>query len=181
MALYLDQSTPLADETKRLWLLNVESPRRASSVLLFVRPRRPSPRGAHPGDEDGRCRGAWPPLGLLHKILRLGARDASSAPARTWLILRHFHIGSEVLDFVARNVDAAELPLTPLKPRNLEALEDHLFVRHDLNLFNFVIRLGRPGLRDGAAAVERRGRPDFRVHHATARSTSSRCRTAGST
>ena len=158
MALYLDQSTPLADETKRLWLLNVKSPCR-QFVLPFVRPvarlfvvliqvmKTVMPRRLAAS-------------GLLHKILRRGLATFVS-PSANVLILRHFHIGSEILDFIARNVAAAELPLNPLKPRNLEALEEHLFVRHDQNLFNFVIRLGRQ-VRDGTASVERRERSDFR-------------------
>jgi hypothetical protein len=59
------------------------------------------------------------------------------------LILRHFHIGSEILDFIARNVPGTNVPLRPLKPTNLWQLRDHLFLQHDLNLFNFVINLNR--------------------------------------
>ena len=34
------------------------------------------------------------------------------------MILRHFHIGSEILAFVATNVPGVTIPLNPLKPRD---------------------------------------------------------------
>lgn len=157
MALYLDQSTPLGDETKRLWLLNVQSPCR-QFVLPLVRPvarlfvvaiqaiKTVTPRRLSASS-------------VLHKVVRWGLSWFVS-PSANLLILRHFHVGSEILDFIARNVPAADLPLDPLRPRTLAALEDHLFVRHDLNLFNFVIRLGRQ-VREGSARIERSPWPDF--------------------
>jgi hypothetical protein len=52
-------------------------------------------------------------------------------------------MGSEILDFIARNVPGTTVPLKPLRPTNLPQLRDHLFLQHDLNLFNFVINLNR--------------------------------------
>ena len=57
------------------------------------------------------------------------------------LIFRHFHIGTEILQFIAGNIEGVEIQGTPLKPRNFEDVKDDLFLKHDLNLYNFVIRL----------------------------------------
>ena len=57
------------------------------------------------------------------------------------LIFRHFHIGSEILMFIEANIKGIRLPLDPLQPLNFEDVKNDLFLRHDLNLYNFVIRL----------------------------------------
>jgi hypothetical protein len=68
-----------------------------------------------------------------------------------YLILRHFHIGSEILQFVAGNVPGVSIPLNPLRPRNLEDLRDDVFLKHDLNIYNFLIRLNREMKAKGIA------------------------------
>jgi hypothetical protein len=47
-----------------------------------------------------------------------------------------------VLSFIGRN---APVPVatSPLEPANIAALKDETFLKHDLNLFNFVIRLNK--------------------------------------
>jgi hypothetical protein len=82
------------------------------------------------------------------------------SPQANWLILRHLHIGSEILDFIARNTPARGIPLHPLRPRNLHDLRDHLFLQHDLNLFNFVINLSRE-LKTQGATITAPARLDF--------------------
>jgi hypothetical protein len=64
-------------------------------------------------------------------------------PDANYLILRHFHIGSEILQFVATNVPGIDIPLHPLRPRNLKDLINNVFLQHDLNIYNFLIRLNR--------------------------------------
>ena len=76
----------------------------------------------------------------LHRILAWGLRRFVSADANL-LIFRHFHSGSEILQFVAGNIEGIELQTSPLKPYDFEAVKDDLFLKHDLNLYNFVIRL----------------------------------------
>lgn len=61
-------------------------------------------------------------------------------PEANSLILRHFHIGSEILQFVAANVPGVQIPMLL---RTLEDLIDNVFLQHDLNLFIFIIRLNR--------------------------------------
>lgn len=73
-------------------------------------------------------------------------------PEANSLILRHFHIGSEILQFVAANVPGVQIPLLP---RTLEDLIDNVFLQHDLNIFNFIIRLNRE-LRDQGIEIQPR-------------------------
>lgn len=140
LALYLDHSTPVDPAVKQAWLrdssswsrqflLPVVRPlARALIVLLqLLKTLLPS---------------AFTSSGLLHRLLAWALR-VFVRPEANWLILRHFHIGSEVLDFIARNAPGASVPLRPLRPRSLAELKDHLFLQHDLNLYNFVINLGR--------------------------------------
>ena len=73
-------------------------------------------------------------------------------PEANYLILRHFHIGSEILQFVAANLPGVQIPLLP---RTLEDLIDNVFLQHDLNVFNFIIRLNQE-LRDQGVEIQPR-------------------------
>ena len=77
---------------------------------------------------------------ILHRILSWGMRNFVS-PDANLLIFRHFHVGSEVLQFIAGNIPGITLETEPLKPKNFEDVKDDLFLKHDLNLYNFVIQL----------------------------------------
>ena len=157
LALYLDQSTPIDARVKQAWLTDSSS--RCRQYFLPV--VRPFARGlivlfqlvktAVP-DTLTSSR-------LLHRILAWGLRTFVR-PEANWLILRHFHVGSEILDFIARNVPGTEVPLNPLRPGNLKDLRDDLFLKHDLNLFNFVINLNRQ-LREQGRDVACPATPDF--------------------
>src|SRR5207247_6225974 len=96
---------------------------------------------------------------LLHRLLVWGLKTWVS-PEANRLILRHFHLGSQITAFIACNVEGVNVPLSPLEPANLDALRDHLFLRHDLNLYNFVLELNKQ-LREKGARSERRPRIDF--------------------
>jgi hypothetical protein len=63
------------------------------------------------------------------------------SPEANLLIFRHFHIGTEILQFIDGNIPDIEVKGDPLKPKNFEDVKDDLFLNHDLNLYNFVIRL----------------------------------------
>ncbi|QHS34873.1 hypothetical protein GWQ43_01745 [Alcaligenes faecalis] len=155
-ALYLDRSTPLPDEVKQAWLADSSSSSR-QYLLPFLRPlarlmivliqivKTFLPR-------------KWSHSGLLHRILVWGLKRFVS-PQANWLILRHFHLGSQVLAFIAAN-SPTKVPTTPLTPMNIDELRDHTFVRHDLNLFNFVIRLNQT-LRDNNQEIGPPERVDF--------------------
>lgn len=79
---------------------------------------------------------------ILHNLLSWGLRKFVS-PDANLLIFRHFHIGSEILEFISKNIEGVEVELNPLKPHNFEDVKDDLFLLHDLNLYNFVINLNR--------------------------------------
>jgi hypothetical protein len=77
---------------------------------------------------------------ILHKILAWGLRKFVS-PDANLLIFRHFHVGSEIMEFISKNIEQIEIQTNPLKPKNFEDIKDDLFLKHDLNLYNFVIKL----------------------------------------
>jgi hypothetical protein len=150
LALYLDQSTPIDNDVKKAWLTDSSS-RCRQFVLPVVRPLARTMivlvqlvRIIVPS--------SFTSSRLLHKFLAWGLRTFVRKEANL-LILRHFHIGSEILDFIARNVPGTNVPLNPLRPKNIDDLEDDLFVKHDLNLFNFVINLNRELRARGAEIV----------------------------
>lgn len=140
LALYLDHSLPIDPQAKRALLLGARSwsrrwlfPVSRPLVFLFfcvVKVLRAiSPR--------------YPNLnGLLHRSIHWGLRTFGSPECNT-LILRHFHVGTELLAFLKANagVDPALVKTVPLKPLTLKDLEDNVFLQHDLNIFNFIIEL----------------------------------------
>ena len=137
LALYLDQSTPLPDDVKAAWLADSSS-RSRQYLLPFLRPLARAmivliqvAKLFVPSN--------WAHSIALHRLLAWGlARFVS--PEANWLILRHFHLGSQVLAFIGRN-SPAPIETSPLTPRCIADLKDETFLKHDLNLFNFVIRL----------------------------------------
>jgi hypothetical protein len=139
-ALYLDQSTPIDAKVKEAWLRDSSSWSRqfilpvarpfARLVIILIQLLRTVLPNSFTSSR------------LLHRLIAWSLHTFVRADAN-WLILRHFHIGSEILDFIARNVPGVTVPLNPLRPLNLAALRDDLFVKHDINLFNLVINLNR--------------------------------------
>jgi hypothetical protein len=156
LALYLDRSVPIDDEPKAALLVGMNS-RFRQFVLPFIRPlarlmvvliqmaKAVLPRTAAPR--------------LLHRLLYVGL-GWFVKPQANWLILRHFHIGSELLAFVRGNVPGIAMEVDPLKPTGLADVIDNLFLRHDLNLFNFVIGLNQQ-LRERDQAIVPREAPDY--------------------
>lgn len=140
LALYLDLSLPIDPEAKRCLLVGARSwsrrwlfPVSRPLVILFfcvVKVLRAiSPR--------------FPNLnGLLHKTIHWGLRIFGSPETNT-LILRHFHVGTELLTFMRVNAGAADISSHPLRPTQLKDIEDNLFLQHDLNVFNFIIELNQ--------------------------------------
>ena len=160
LALYLDRSTPLPDHVKAAWLTDSGS-RSRQFLLPFARPiartfivliqilKSVLPRH-------------WAASKLLHWILATGLKYFVT-PEANWLVLRHFHLGSQILGFIAANAPVKTIT-DPLEPKNLDDLKDELFLKHDLNLFNFVIRLNQ-GLRDQGLALAPVSNPDFSMIH----------------
>lgn len=78
----------------------------------------------------------------LHNLIVWGMRNFVSRDAN-YLIMRHFHIGSQMLRFMNDNLAGGALPSCPLRPKKVEDFRDHMFVQHDLNIYNFIIDLNR--------------------------------------
>lgn len=156
LAMYLDQSTPLDEEVKRAWLADSSS-RSRQFVLPFVRPF------ARTLIVVFQIIKVLTPRKLafsraLHRLLAWGMQNFIR-PEANWLILRHFHLGSQVLEFIARN---SPVPVTtnPLRPAAIADVREDMFLVHDLNLYNFVIRLNQ-SLRDAGQQLQYVPEPDL--------------------
>lgn len=157
LALYLDQGMPLAPEAKvalldgnrswsRRWLFPIVRPAIFVFFILVKIARGISPH--------------WPNLnGALHRLIHWGLRTFATPEANS-LILRHFHIGTELLAFIKADAGPVEVETVPLRPTTLKALEDNVFLQHDLNIFNFIIQLNAALRRQGRDLVPVE-RPDF--------------------
>lgn len=159
LALYLDHSLPIDPQAKRALLMGARSwsrrwlfPVSRPLVFLFFGLvkilRAISPR--------------YPNLnGLLHKSIHWGLRIFGSPDCNT-LILRHFHVGTELLAFMKANagIDPALVKTIPLRPLTLRDLEDNVFLQHDLNVFNFIIELNL-ALRAAGREITPPERVDF--------------------
>ncbi|MEO6902356.1 MAG: hypothetical protein ABI315_04285 [Bacteroidia bacterium] len=138
LAMYLDNSIPINNKTKQSLMRDNDS-RSAKYALPIIR--------------------VWSKITMffihifkfffpkffnsskaLHKILSWGLRRFVS-PDANLLIFRHFHVGSDILKFIAKNIDGIDITTSPLEPKNFEDVKDDLFLKHDLNLYNFVIKL----------------------------------------
>ena len=83
------------------------------------------------------------------------------SPDANLLILRHFHLGSQVLRFIAANAAPGFKPdLKSMSPRKPDDVRDLLFLHHDLNIYNFIIQLNAELDRRGTS-VERCATLDF--------------------
>lgn len=138
LALYLDRSIRLDDEAKSAMLLSMRSKSR-QFLLPILRPlarlmmiviqlvKTVIPNG-------------FTSSRVLHRLIYWGLKYFVS-PEANFLIIRHFHLGSEILGFIASNAGSVKMELHPLRPQKLEDILDDMFLKHDLNLFNFVIQL----------------------------------------
>jgi hypothetical protein len=77
---------------------------------------------------------------LLHRSIAWGM-TTFVRPDANYLILRHFHIGTQMLRFIADNVGGLTMKPFPLRPLTIAALADNVFVQHDLNIYNFIIEV----------------------------------------
>ncbi|HEY4275426.1 MAG TPA: hypothetical protein VGM68_08085 [Rhizomicrobium sp.] len=138
LALYLDQGMPIDEDAKkalltgaaswsRSWMFNIIRPI-IFVFFLFVKILRGiSPRAPNLNT-------------LLHRTIYWGLKYFGS-PEANFLIMRHFHIGTEILAFIKANSGIAAIETVPLRPRTLAALKDNVFLQHDLNVYNFIIQL----------------------------------------
>jgi hypothetical protein len=102
----------------------------------------------------------WPNLnGTLHRLIHWGLRHFASRDAN-FLIMRHFHIGTEILAFIKANAGVPDIETVPLRPKVLKDLENNVFLQHDLNVYNFIIQLNI-GLRAQNRDLVPVAHPDF--------------------
>lgn len=144
LALYLDQSVPMDPHAKRAWLEDVSS-RNRQFVLPLTRPLARTMIAVFQVLKTFTPHVASSKL--LHQLLAWNMKTFMT-PNANLLVMRHFHLGSEILRFVADN-SGVEVPSNPLRPLHLDDLKDELFLKHDLNLFNFVIDLNKKLLAEG--------------------------------
>lgn len=157
LAIYLDQSIPFNEEAKAAYLKDCSS-RSRQFLLPLLRPlarlmiillqiyKIIIPK-------------AFTSSRLLHRVLYWGMKTFVS-PSANYMILRHFYLGSEVLQFIRDNVPGVNITMNPLKPTNLQPVKDDLFLIHDLNLYNFVINLNKE-LREKGIEVTKQEHLNF--------------------
>lgn len=156
--LWLDHSAPIHPGVKKAWLYDsntrsrqfllpiVRPIARACIVLLqLIKTIIPNWLTSSP---------------MLHKFLAW-ALSKFASPEANWLILRHFWIGSENLAFLNANIQHGDVEMNPLKPADVPDLVDELFIKHDLNLFNFITRLNQNLHANGTTDVEPKQNLDF--------------------
>ena len=97
---------------------------------------------------------------FLHRLIAFGMKRFLS-PDANLLILRHFHLGSQILRFIAVNAAPGfRADLEPMAPRKPDDVRDLLFLKHDLNIYNFLIQLNAELDRRGDS-VERKTHIDY--------------------
>ncbi|WP_208543235.1 DUF6999 family protein [Marilutibacter alkalisoli] len=156
LAMYLDRSTPIDDAVKHAWLADSSS-RSRQYLLPFIRPF------ARTMIVLIQVFKVFTPRKLafsraLHRLLAWGMENFIR-PEANWLILRHFHLGSQILEFIARNAPVA-VATNPLRPEKIADVREELFLIHDLNLYNFIIRLNKT-LQDEGRQLEYVERPNL--------------------
>jgi hypothetical protein len=138
LALYLDKSLPMSESAKaallkgngsfsRRIMLPIFRPLARLSIILVQLIRMVLPSRIQSSK-------------LLHRTIYWGLKYFVS-PEANYLILRHFNIGTEMLQFIGANTGVDINTTTPLKPKSLEDLLDDTFLIHDLNIYNFIIEL----------------------------------------
>jgi hypothetical protein len=157
VALFLDRSLPMHERTKAMLLVDQRSRSRqfllpavrpiARLMIIFFQIMKLFVSNRFTSSK------------LLHRLLSWGLKNFVS-PEANYLILRHFHVGSEIIDFIARNTKELGVPTNPIRPTNLDHVKDEIFLNHDLNLYNFVIRLNR-ALREQGKTLSTPAQLDF--------------------
>lgn len=156
--LWLDNSAPISTSVKKAWLYDTNTWSR-QFLLPIVRPL------ARVMIVLLQVIKIFIPNWLtssaaLHRLLAW-ALAVFATPEANWLILRHFWIGSENLAFLNANIQHGDVEMNPLTPEDLPDLVDNLFIKHDLNLFNFITRLNQKIQLNGTTEVLPKETLDF--------------------
>jgi len=141
LALYMDKSLPMDDSAKRA-LLNGNNTWSRRILLPIIKPF------ARTGIILVQILRFFLPefissSKVLHYSIYLGLKYFVTKDA-SYLILRHFNIGTEILKFIADNIPNIEIKSTkPLYPKELKDLINDTFLIHDLNVYNFIFELNK--------------------------------------
>lgn len=157
LALYLDTSLPMHDKAKRSLLrghyswsrrmiLPIMRPFARLMIILVKLMRMILPERLSSSK-------------VLHYTIYWGLKYIVSKDAN-YLILRHFNIGTEILNFIADNAGVTIESTVPLNPVCLEDIKKNIFLVHDLNIYNFIFELNRKIDNEGRG-LESRGRINF--------------------
>lgn len=158
LAVYLDGSIPIADGVKIAWLEDASSKSRQFLLPLM----RPIARAVIVLVQIVKIflPTAFTSSRVLHHILAWSLKTFVS-PNANWLILRHFHLGAEIQQFIGMNIEGVTIPpLNDMRLHSLDQIKNDAFLKHDLNLFNFVIYLNRQ-LREQQCELEAPAVLDF--------------------
>lgn len=95
---------------------------------------------------------------LMHN-LAVWFLNTFTTPEACYLIVRHFAIGSNIVNFLIDNGPDPAIAHSDLYPQTVEALADNAFLKHDLNLYNFVLDYNQAQQRhpDWLSEVRQRG------------------------
>jgi len=141
LALFLDSSIPLNTQVKQAWLKDTSSGSR-QYLLPIVRPFARLSIILVQGLKIFLPK-KWQASKTLHSFIVWGLKHFVS-PEANWLVMRHFHIGSEIQKFIVGNLPGVEIPdLHFMRFKSLDELRDEAFLKHDINLYNFVIWLNQ--------------------------------------
>ncbi len=148
LALWLDKTLPFAPKAKAALIRDERSPSR-QFLLPIIRPlaramivvaqllHTITPRWPHAPR-------------FLHNSIGWGMKYFLS-PDANLLILRHFHLGAQILRFISDNATPGFHPqLEPMQPRTVDDVRANMFLNHDLNIYNYLIELNRELDRRGA-------------------------------
>jgi hypothetical protein len=140
LAMYLDSSIPINEKTKQALMMDNDSASRRWLLPIIAFWSKLAMVFIHI------FKFFFPNLvnssKILHRILAWGLKNFVS-PNANLLIFRHFHVGTEILQFISRNIEGIQIQGNPLKPHDFEDVKKDLFLLHDLNLYNFIIELNR--------------------------------------
>jgi hypothetical protein len=87
----------------------------------------------------------------LHWTICLGMKHFVQ-PDANYLILRHFHIGTQILRFLRDNLDVETVPF-PLLPEKIDDIYPNMFIQHDLNIYNFIIQANAQMKKEGRSIM----------------------------
>ena len=65
------------------------------------------------------------------------------SPTVAYFLMRHFVLETNLMNFVTHNVGADDVEIFDLKPTQIPMLGDNAVIRHDMNIYRFLIDLGR--------------------------------------